>query len=1434
MTILDIGKNILNSFKTSIAQNQEKNRNKPVGRGTQKVRNYFNPEVDNDLNQYGVQNFWTNNPIKIASGLGNAQKFVEKPPKFNFSDTLSQRLETPGERAVSKFVLSIPESVLNIPSNSLEAGAQLGKDVRTGAIKRPSVLIGSTAKAAMPIIDAYTLGGGTILKNIGKEAVKGAAKQTFKQAVARSAVVGGKYGGIYGALQGLAEGRDKKTLDQFTQAIKSGAVGALIGGSVGGATGGVGNAIGTVWNAYKGIHPDLSDAEITKKTAKFILSGGQPRDTKGRFTTNTTPVKPTRAQRIAWEETNKILGRPLDTPVYPTDADKAVRIKLGYPEDGNSQSGFIDFGIFGKKNGGSQSPAIKGKSGSKIDILQPEGTQAQRSVLSSSQNINGQLSGQSTFPLQNSSQIIKSPQQGIEVLAEERLPSGLPKADVSNVNTMVQKEQLLPQTNLTQPTKQQQGNQNQVLKFGKSSPSEKIIAEAKGEIGRIKDDEKKSVKELADELYTQWVDRYHPVNQLAGKAEKIGQEKGFVIRPENNPKFAIRRFLGMGGIAEQRYESQLKPILNQLDELGIDKGDMDVYLKARRDINLSQRGVIGSNAEVARQRIAAIEQKYGTKPNEIAEQLYRYQQEGFQELGKDFLGQDATKAIEKANVDYVPFVRKMDDVLDEYLGIPTKKAMQGTNPVKSIKGSEKQIYSPIESIIANTFKQRAAIEKNRVAKSIVGLQNIIPDLQLNKVAKSGADTITVWEDGIKSYYQVGQDIADAVKGMNEEQMNSVLKILSAPSSLLRQAATGRNPEFMIPNMVRDQLDAGINSKYGYIPFIDYARGFAHVLRKDDVYQKWINSGASMNFSELSGRKSIQQMYDSKATRKKLTGWLSEGLDRFGMYSEQPTRLGLFSKALKKTGNETLAMMESRDSTLDFSRMGSKMKVANSIVPFLNVGIQGFDKMIRQARSNPGMFALKMGIYGATPATMFSLYNNAFHPQEYEEIPSYVKNANFVIVTGRGDQGKVQYIAIPKGNVIQYIANPIDNFISYLANTNSESFGEMATQFLSSGLPVLGDGSTPKEVAIKTIGSNLPQAIKPAAENLLNKSFYKYNTKTEESKEIVPYYLKDKPPGEQDYEFTPSMYKAIGRTLNVSPLLVQNAMEGYLAGYSKIPANIIDGLVNMGEGGEVEKNKIPILRRFIQETYPSSSSGKNVLDTTKDNSKRTGLFGKAEASDGKPYDEVSYVDDSGKKKTISLAPPTKGQGIGAFANRDWNITKAREVWNAGLPEQQRSAVLKQLGVKPEDARYDALANYSVDIKTQYIVSKNLEHDELIERLITGRVESVSGELFASNGVIDNLYEQGLITSEERTALKKMKFDKDGKDLSKSTGKKKKGKKVSISSTTIKSEKLPESVFKLTQPTKLNLKSSPKLNLKTSAAKAGDIPKFKASGFRNDLA
>jgi len=704
---------------------------------------------------------------------------------------------------------------------------------------------------------------------------------------------------------------------------------------------------------------------------------------------------------------------------------------------------------------------------------------------------------------------------------------------------------------------------------------EVVIKTAKKEIGRP--DKIKSLKQTAHDFYTDWVNRTHPIERLESGIEKKLNVK---IRPEYSPSYAVKSLFGAGGRAEYRHHKSLEPILKRVEKIA--KEDFDLYLKAKRDVELSKRGIKGSDKIKAQNTITALGSKYDVNLlDDVAEDLYAYQKQNLNMLEKSgILSSQAVSKIKAVNQKYVPFERVMDKVND-YLGLPTSVMQQSSQPIKRIKGSEKGILSPLEGIIANTYKTEAAISKNEVAKRIVGLQQIFPELPIKRVSKAKG-AMTVWVDGQKHYYQVPDDILKVVKGLNEEQFDVLTQVLSAPARLLRQQATGRNLEFMIPNAWRDQFDAAINSEYGYKPIIGYLDGLRHLLNykfkgTDDVVDSWIKSGGKIFFENMAGRKEVaKQISDAQNKRltKKLMDWAIGGIETIGEYSETPTRIGLYKQAYKKTKNPLIAMRESREATIDFARRGAKMKISNALIPFLNVGVQGFDRMVRTAKNNPRRASIALLMYGAVPSTLTTIYNNIYHGEDWKRVPDFIKQDNFVLLTGTYDKdGDPEYFKLPKSHIQKYAANPVQELITYAYGNNPQGFSQFALNFIGESLPILEGGSTVQEAASKTVGSNLPQFAKPAVQSVANYDFFR-------AKPIVPSYLQNKPAAEQATKYTEGVYKKIGQVLNVSPLKVKNVLENTLAGGVKQPINLyktIDAIVN---GREVKPDDIFIARRFF--------------------------------------------------------------------------------------------------------------------------------------------------------------------------------------------------------------------------------------------------------------
>lgn len=996
---------------------------------------------------------------------------------------------------------------------------------------------------------------------------------------------------------------------------------------------------------------------------------------------------------------------------------------------------------------------------------------------------------------------------------------------------------------------------------------EDVISKAKKEIGP-KQEIKGTIKEKFNELYTDWVNRFHPVESLTSSIEKTTKSN---IRPEFNPKYTIKRLLGAGGVAELRHKKTLEPIFNELGD--VDISDFDVFLKAKRDIELAGRGIKGSDAEIAQERLDALSQKYDVNNlNNVADKLYAYQRQGLEKLKQaGFLSEDAISNITTKNQKYVPFQR-ISDELDNFLGVPSPKLQQSSSPVLKIKGSDKAIESPIESIIANTYKVEAAIAKNNVAKSIVNLANIDPKFKtlFEKTTKGGDNTIAVWENGKKQFYTAPDDVVKVVKGLNEENMGTLVNILSIPSRFFRQQTTGRNPAFFIPNMVRDQFDAAINAKYGYVPFIDYMSGLGHLFKDkylggDELVEQWYKSGGSIFFENMGGRKEIRKQIEDATTNKKMMqkAWesLVGGIGVLGEFSEQPTRLGVFKRALNKTKNTDIAGFESREATLDFARMGAKMKAANSLIPFLNVGVQGFDKMIRVAKDNPAKIAMAMSGYALLPQTMVSMYNILFDPEGYAQVPDFEKQGNFIILDGKKDrEGNPTYIKIPKGHTQQLLTQPVDNFVSYLHGANPQSFQQMALSMLTSALPVVGEGDNLADIGVSTLGSNTPQAIKPVAEVLMNKDTFR-------NKPIVDPFTEKLPPAAQFYQNTPEQYKSLGKKLNISPEKLQHLSEGYGGGLTKEFQNAQSTAQDIAAGNPIDPNKIPLLRRFrgsysgfdtdrpgdkepvdvdkaIQDrqakidlkasdkktlkvgntVYKKSvdKNGKVSIETkevgsdanTGDTIKEQGMFDsmfkpakKFEATPDYKKQAKDYLEYNEIKSTIPSDPLKKAVYQKSL------ITNAKKVYkDENIEAPVKREILNQLGFNEDEIRYEIATTLNNDEKALYMADrmKSMDQKRAIQFLEDSRTKSLSGDFLATKDVLEKLVDAKVITKEDMTAL--LSFEKQmgskEKISTKKSGGGRKGRKltfgkispIKVSPIKLSSIKIPQ-IRK--QNTKLNL-------------------------------
>lgn len=783
------------------------------------------------------------------------------------------------------------------------------------------------------------------------------------------------------------------------------------------------------------------------------------------------------------------------------------------------------------------------------------------------------------------------------------------------------------------------------LTKGKQSKIQEIIGEYQKHINTAPAKEVAvSLKEGLSKVYTAVIDRFNPITKLAKKAGKL--------LPGENPATLARRYLGIQGIAESKLfwnttklttegnlevtgkglSKILKPVKDNID-------DLRTLMVAQRDLELAKRilptgeKVAGTMPKQSKEVLNALKNKYGVRgfsklvkaTDEVRDWAQKTLLDPLLEVGA--LSKEKYQTIIKSNKFYVPFQRVIEEL--ESKGFVPKKANLFTPkslPIKRLKGSTKQIIDPFESLITNTYKVTDFVERARVAKSITNLRNISAELgelikpiktKIVPVAKHEEElifrpsfftpeknTMMVFENGKRKFYQVSEDVYQAVTGMMEADVGAIMKMLAYPAKLLRAGAT-LTPEFMGRNPIRDQFTAFVFSKYGYVPGVDLVKGIWNTVGKTDLHGKWLASGGAHSMLVSLDRVTSQATLKKVLGAKDIKGLVKnpvEALRILSEFGEKGTRVGAFGRAVKKGVSDLEAGFESRDITLDFARRGSQTRAVNMLVAFWNAQVQGLNKLTRAFRDKPMQTTFK-AVSGITlPSVLLYLHNR--NDPRYQEIPQWQKDLFWVIPVG--DDGPI--IRIPKPFEVGIIFGTVpEHILSWVDNKDPEALKSVGKTLLEASAP-----------------GYIPTALQPMIENVSNYSFFKQQPIVSESAERLPKEL-------QANRYTSETAKKIGEKVKYSPAKIDNLISGYTAGLGKYAIEASDkllkelGIVSPPPAPAKTAADMPFIKAFlVREPIGSSSESVNKFYEyyTKANQAKTAVTALAEK--GEEEQAVNYL------------------------------------------------------------------------------------------------------------------------------------------------------------------------------------------------------------------
>ena len=723
------------------------------------------------------------------------------------------------------------------------------------------------------------------------------------------------------------------------------------------------------------------------------------------------------------------------------------------------------------------------------------------------------------------------------------------------------------------------------------------------------------INETANLTGVKLVDFTLPITNTLNKGlKKDPIARAFLEKnPSQNVNNQIDRVLRAPTLAGKYVEDNgLDKIIQQVDDID----EFDEYLIAKHAIDVDTRGInTGRNVKRDEQLVKALSPRY----EKHAQAVMKYNRDLLDKVTDAGLISKETNAMLKERYpNYVP-LQRVFDVMEE---APVQGSGRGVGSlskqtvVQKIVGSDREIESPMRSILERTNNAVFQIEKNETAKIIASYEKLkdnpfnLKQIADTKDAGRGMGTISFFKDGKKVIYEVNEDVANAAKALNVEQMNILSKILAVPVRVARAGITGLNPAFIAKNVARDQVGAFIMADRGLraspLNPKNFLKSLWSTVKHNKLYDEWIREAGGGTSYDL-GREQIKPTLDRiRAGRSKTSKVLytvtrpSEMLrvvEDFVARSEEITRIqqyraardsaierGLSAKEAKVAGAQ-----QSRENSTNFARRGEWGTVMNSTILYLNAGIQGSRLTIRNLKNKPIKTTAKIVSSLMFPVATVTYWNisDPERKKAYDDIEDYEKENNIIVIPPnpvKDEQGKWNAIKIPLppgvGNFASLVRLPIEK----MNDSNPEISSEVYKALTRTVSPI--DVTSARGV----ISGVTPQIIKPSVEALTNKSLFTGNPIVYQSEEKLS-------PKLQVRDYTSGTAQGIANILGVSPIKTEAFIRSTGGG-------ITDNLLNASDRALVSVGLMS----------PDKIGGKSVTESVK-----AGFFG---AKGGKTEREVT--------------------------------------------------------------------------------------------------------------------------------------------------------------------------------------------------------------------
>lgn len=561
-----------------------------------------------------------------------------------------------------------------------------------------------------------------------------------------------------------------------------------------------------------------------------------------------------------------------------------------------------------------------------------------------------------------------------------------------------------------------------------------------------------------------------------------------------------------------------------------------------------------------------------------------------------------TAKMWRANEHYIPLWRVMDeDGTSPY----ASRSTMTVQTIRSFEGSERDV----QDVLANLTRQRlmvtdAAMTNTAKLQTLKELEALptnsagVTRLQSATKPQGVPNIVTVKEDGVNVHYKVDDALAfKTFQGIVEGTPGTFMKAIEKVTHLFRNSLI-LSPTFIAKSLFRDNLDAWAygqtNGSFARIlakSTSQLARELPNIAR-DMRRGQPIHRHHAVTKYGITGhreattlRREIDAIIRAGTSQTMADNWAAKADTALRMAwktwesvaseAEVATRNQVFHDAFNRTGSVTEGAMAAMN-TMNFRRRGSWQIItaAKMMVPFFNSNLQGIYKAYRAAARGDAMgmksenarrLIAVQGFKMAVAASVMAAF--MADDEDYKDVPMSDRIANIILPLGDGEHNIKLPLNFELGTVFWALPQRL---IEYMNN-------DIDGRELKEALQAMVLHNTPPY---------FPQVAKPIVENVTNYSMFRKGPLESAAQQRIE-------PGQRVNDSTSGVAEAIGGATNMSPIKIQNVLEGYFGTLGGFALDMTDKLLGLDANKPASAgNRLPFISSFVVD--PNRSNARNNI------------------------------------------------------------------------------------------------------------------------------------------------------------------------------------------------------------------------------------------------